>query len=345
MKPNELPGDFRWEYVKDIGQGGQAKVWEVKDRTEDLPHPCAMKVLNRSVRPKAVERFIREIELIKALDHPNIIKLLDHSKDGDSFHYYIMECISGAQPLKKYLINGKSPYAGNPVAAIEMFVQISEALGACEQKGIAHRDLSPGNILVIPDGTIKVIDFGIAQVDNGDLVTLTTEGENFGTLNYRAPECEHAVEGKIDVRSDLYSAGKILWSAMTSREVFPREVPAFTNQSMKRIFPEDPDTWHLFEIYEHTIRLEPRNRWESASLAVKEAKRVLSNIKAGIPPFEILARCCPVCRSLHVVEYKAKPNVLRGDNGIERTCGRCGHVSFFLKHVIEGEEERRKNLR
>ena len=94
-----------------------------------------------------------------------------------------------------------------------------------------HRDISLNNILFLADGSIRLIDFGICQIEDGETISLT--GESLGTRNYAAPECESGNDSNIDIRSDIYSAAKVLWSAITSREAFAREEPVFQNLSMR----------------------------------------------------------------------------------------------------------------
>ena len=128
-----------------------------------------------------------------------------------------MEYHKGAKTLDTVIFSESSPFHGNVVKSLAMFEQIIAAIGVCEahEPAVVHRDVNPSNILVLPDSTIRLIDFGICQVQDGTLITLLDE--NVGTRNYTSPECEAGEDGAIGVHSDIYSAAKVLWSMLTSR--------------------------------------------------------------------------------------------------------------------------------
>ena len=177
--------------------------------------------------------------------------------------------------------------------SLDLFTQIVEVIRECEAIGIVHRDLSPANILIVPDESIKVIDFGICQIEEATRITLTDEG--VGTPYYLAPECEPGAEGEISSSSDLYSAGKILWSAITNLMALARESPVFNAKSMESIFPDHPQTWHLHHIFEKTIRHKPVDRWKDAKEALGDCTIIRLVIARGYPPLELTTEFCPVC--------------------------------------------------
>lgn len=198
-----------------------------------------------------------------------------------------------------------------------------------------HRDLCPSNILILPNHLIKIIDFGICQIEGGTPITLSDEG--VGTLNYMAPECESGSDERISIGADLYSAGKILWSAITSYRAFAREKPVFTSKSMPDIFSENPSTWHLFHIFRKTIRNDWRERWGSAKYAISSAKYVRSLIKNGYPPLEIITKRCPICGVGELDSFQGSHMVFGNPNpqGISAVqcsyCGICLAINFTLK--------------
>lgn len=185
-----------------------------------------------------------------------------------------MELVEGAKPLQAVLGSPSNPFLSDPVASIDLFKMLAEAILACEKNNpkIVHRDLSPTNVLLVPDGTIRIIDFGICQIEGESTITLSDEGA--GTVNYMAPECESGTIGNIGTHSDLYSAGKILRSAVTGQRAFARERPAFTIKSMNKVFPDNPDTWHLYHIFARTIRHDPSTRWQGAQEAISACNYV-----------------------------------------------------------------------
>jgi len=225
----KIPKEFRWKPTgRILGEGGQAQVQEVEDCSCEYSGKYALKALAKGKPGQAYERFYREITAIKGLRHPYIIKVVDSSSPQDDFHYYVMELVEGAKPLQTVLGSPSNPFLSKPVASIDLFQMLVEAILACEKNEpkIVHRDLSPANVLFAPNGTIRIIDFGICQVEGEATITLADEG--VGTINYMAPECESGATGNIGAHSDLYSAGKILWSAVTGQRAFAREKPAFT---------------------------------------------------------------------------------------------------------------------
>jgi serine/threonine protein kinase len=233
-----------WQFLGSLGGGGQANLYRVaKPRTEEPVY--AAKVLKNVSSAQAYQRFYREVASIKNLDHPGIIKILDHSDKDGSFHFYVMEFDEEWTPLKGMVGTGQNPYHRNATRSIEVYIRILEALVACEAAGIVHRDLSLGNILVTPGDGIKLIDFGCCYVEaTGEYITLVDEA--VGTPNYRAPETEGGNDAGITTRADLYSAGKILWSLVTNRKAFARQKPVFNELSLDTLLRDDPDTWHLF---------------------------------------------------------------------------------------------------
>lgn len=207
----KIPQNLKWKATgRTLGAGGQATVVEVVD--ESLPDGSryALKGLSNDKPQQAYDRFYREIEAIKKVDHPFIVKIIDHSNVGDSFHYYVMELVEGAVSLRRLLESGTSPFTGDALKSLRLFHKVLEVIEVCWSNKIVHRDLSPANILVVPDDSIRVIDFGICQIVDGESLTLIDEG--VGTVNYMSPECEAGAEGDVSWKSDIYSAGKILCS-------------------------------------------------------------------------------------------------------------------------------------
>jgi serine/threonine protein kinase len=150
----KIPKDLRWEPTgQTIGAGGQGQVDLVKDKNGEFAGIWALKTLKHDASRQAYERFSLEIDAIKKLDHPNIIKSIDDSAPADNFQYYVMEYIEGARPLAKLLGSNDNPFYANPVKSVSLFEQICLAICACEENSpqILHRDLSPSNILVAPE--------------------------------------------------------------------------------------------------------------------------------------------------------------------------------------------------
>jgi serine/threonine protein kinase len=249
-----------------------------------------------------------------------------------------MELVEGAKTLKKILGLDDNPFYCDPLAALDFFSMICEAIYACENASppIVHRDLSPSNVLILPDATIKIIDFGLCYTAEGIIITLDDEG--VGTPNYMSPECESGSDGNINIYSDLYSAGKLLWSAITGKFAFSREKPAFTSKTMKNMFPEAPDTWHLYHIFSRTIRHNPTDRWQSADHAISFCKRLEPIIQHGYPIIQEVFNSCPVCGMGHLEdagdEFRTFASSLpKGFKG--KKCFSCGVFLVFNTIILD----------
>lgn len=293
MAKMNIPG---WKIKETLGTGGQAHVFLAEKEPATDGQQYALKVLkNNNEDSQAYGRFCREIVALKKLEHPNIVGVIEHAPEGSTGNlYYVMNYVPGAKSLKALIKEKTNPYKHNELAACQLFIQLASALEACKSANIIHRDLSPANVLVLPDSRIKIIDFGICEMGGSERVTQTDE--NFGTLNYRAPECAPHSGTPFTITTDLYSAGKIVWSAMTDRQVFEREKPVFGACSMRDMFPDHPNRWHLQRLFERTIRLAPVNRFPNGTEARIFAEQIYNMMATHVLPIEQLLYHCPVCR-------------------------------------------------
>lgn len=319
----KIPADSKWKPTgHNLGEGGQAHVYVVSSK-EDPSLRGAMKVLKAGSSTKALKRFHTEISAIQRLDHPNIIRVLDHSSPESEFQYYVMELHDGAKSLKEKM-RDSNPFLRQPVKALRMFLSLTGVIRECAKNDVIHRDLSPANILVLPDESIRVIDFGICQMEGTTRITLVDEG--LGTIYYISPECESGGDGEITPKSDIYSAGKILWSAVTGQQAFGRERPAFTTHSMTAMFPDQPVMWHLDKLLELTVRHKPSDRGSTDELE-RAAWLLLSAIKSDALPIELLEKVCSVCR-VGQLEQHHSPNPFgpHRPSGVEWVaCKYCGY--------------------
>jgi eukaryotic-like serine/threonine-protein kinase len=189
-----------YELIAPIGAGGMGEVWKARDTR-----------LNRTVAVKRLKgehnaRFEQEARAIAALNHPHICQIHDIGPD-----YLVLEYIEGAP------IRGPQP----PADAVRLATQIAEALDAAHRKGVVHRDLKPANIMVTTEGSVKLLDFGLAKQVTDSNETATIEGTVMGTAAYMAPE---QAEGKpLDARSDVFSFGAVLYELLSGRRAFSGE--------------------------------------------------------------------------------------------------------------------------
>ena len=209
--------DNRYEILERIGTGGMAVVY--KARCHRLNRLVAIKVLKPELASDADfrRRFQDESRAVAMLSHSNIVGVYDvgHSEELD---YIVMELIDGLT-LKQYTNKRGAPL--NWREALHFVTQIVRALGHAHSRGIIHRDIKPQNILVLRDGSAKVTDFGIARISSATHTTLTQEA--LGSVHYISPE--QAKGSHIDGRSDLYSAGVVLYELLTGRLPFEGETP------------------------------------------------------------------------------------------------------------------------
>lgn len=205
-------GDFR--LLEMLGKGGMASVFKVQRRgeTSALKRPLGMLLDD----PQFRERFLREAEIGRALNHPNIIRILERGKVG-SVPYFTMELLPG-QTLQDFI---DEQGAAAPRTAVAIVVQVAEALDFAHSKGVVHRDLKPSNVMLLPDGTAKVMDFGIAWARRFEGMTATAAF--LGTPDYVAPE---TIDGRgTEPRSDLYALGLTLFELLTGKRPFTGETP------------------------------------------------------------------------------------------------------------------------
>ena len=253
-----------WKLVgKNLGRGGQGDVELVEKLSEPDGKRYALKYLGQRGGPKALERFRAELDALTRIDHPGIIKVVEYAKESDPLQYYVMDYLEGAMSLRRRMDQGSNPFFRNPLLAIEGFIQIVEALSACEKISLSHRDLSPANVLVTDSGRILIIDFGLCHMEDGKRMTLTDEA--VGTPHYRPPECSGFSSVPATIRADLYSVGKLLWSMITNNTVFDREKPVFNDLAMFRALPDLKMSWHFHHVFEGTIRHDPHNRFANTA--------------------------------------------------------------------------------
>ena len=257
-----------YQIVEQIGAGGMGVVYRAHD--EQLERDVAIKVLppGSLADETARKRFRKEALSLARLNHPNIATVHEFgAEDGTDF--LVTEYIAG--------ITLDSKLARGPLPAAEVFrlgVQLAEGLSAAHRQGIVHRDLKPGNLRLTTDGRLKILDFGLAQFapqagDLGLTVTLTQSQEVTGTLPYMAPEQLRG--GASDARSDVWSAGAVLYEMATGKRPFPEPRPvllidAILNQPCEppnKVNPALPAV--LNEVILKALAKDPAQRYQAAS--------------------------------------------------------------------------------
>ncbi len=204
----------RYEVLERVAEGGMSTVYRAR-RSEDGA-VVALKLLREQYAEdrEFVERFAREARSAEALSHPNVVRVFESGRDGDVY-YIAMEYVDGPD-LRAYL---KRFGRLDPADASRIAVSVCEALEYAHRQGIVHRDVKPQNILLAPDGTVKVADFGIARALAA--VTITEPGVVMGTVQYMSPE--QARGAGVGRASDIYALGVVLYEMLTGRLPFEGE--------------------------------------------------------------------------------------------------------------------------
>jgi len=267
----EIAGRFRIDTR--IGAGGMGEVYRARDAR--LGRDVAIKVLPAELasNPGRVRRFEREARAAAALNHPNILALHDVGDHGGT-PYLVTELLEG-ETLRERIARG--PLAVKD--AVRISVQVARGLAAAHGKGIVHRDLKPDNLFVTADGTVKILDFGLAGLRSeedgeGSLSQAATEsamtfaGAVLGTAGYMAPE---QVRGqRVDQRADIFAVGCVLYEMLTGRRAFSGDTPADKVGAILRHQPptiqptEGQVTPALAQIVERCLEKRVENRFSSA---------------------------------------------------------------------------------
>ena len=207
----------RYELLGHIARGGMADVYEARDTL--LGRRVAVKVLHSqfSSDEAFVKRFRREAQASANLSHPNIVGIYDWGQEGSTY-FIVMELIEGKS--LRDVLREEGPLL--PRRAIEISAEVAAALSVAHRSGLVHRDIKPGNMLLTPDGTVKVTDFGIARAWD-DSSELTKTGSVIGTATYFSPE--QAQGAPADERSDIYALGVVMYEMLTGRPPFSGENP------------------------------------------------------------------------------------------------------------------------
>src|SRR5215216_5472939 len=242
----------RYEVGRVLGTGGMAEVFEGRDRL--LARRVAIKVLqSQFVRdPSFLIRFKREAQAAASLSHPNIVGVYDTGTE-DGTHFIVMEYVDG-RTLKE-VIRAEGPLY--PERAAEICADVCSALVAAHARGLIHRDIKPGNVMLTPDGKVKVMDFGIARATTSETITQTAAV--IGTAQYISPE--QAQGQTVDYRSDLYSLGCCLYEMLTGTVPFTGATPVAIAYRHVR---EDPTPPRQAICLKAMAKL-PDNRYQTAA--------------------------------------------------------------------------------
>lgn len=266
--------DNRYEITELIGVGGMADVYKGKDIVDNKI--VAIKILKTefSDNEEFLSRFRNESKAISLLSHPNIVKIYDVGF-SENLQYIIMEYIDGIT-LKEYIEKEK---ALNWKDAVHFMIQILRALQHAHENGIVHRDIKPQNIMMLDDGTIKVMDFGIAKFSRETGKTATDQA--IGSVHYISPE--QAKGEATDEKSDIYSVGVMLYEMLTGQKPFDSDNSVSIAVMNINDIPKRPRAVNpnvpagLEEIILKAMEKNPLDRYQSASEMIKDIERFKAN--------------------------------------------------------------------
>jgi len=276
MPKTPLPKTIgRYEIVREIGRGAMGVVYEGRDLS--LMRPVALKTLllepiADELRETFEKRFYQEARAAASLQHPCIVVVYEIGIDSAAEAFFMsLEFLRG-RTLEDVIAEGPMPWR----EALRIASRLADALSHAHENGIVHRDIKPGNVMILKKGEPKIMDFGVAKLDSSKL---TSQGDVLGSPGYMAPE--QALEARVDARSDLFSLGTVLYEALTGKRAFGTgtfseilmrlayEHPAPPSRIVKDIPPAVDD------IVAHALAKNPDERYLKAEHMVEDIEDAL----------------------------------------------------------------------
>ena len=268
----------RYEILQLLGEGGMGAVYKARDR--ELDRPVALKLIRPELASSSamLARFKQELLLSRQVTHKNVIRIYDLG-DADGVKFITMEFVEGRD--LRSIIHEKQKLS--PQESVEIMQQVCQALEAAHSVGVIHRDLKPQNIMREDSGRILVMDFGLARTMEGDRMTQT--GALVGTMEYMSPE--QALGQQLDQRSDLFTAGLILYELLTGKMPFKAEsaLASLIKRTQERAIPvSDLDNTipgRLSAVVSKCLERDPTLRYQTASEMLRDLEAWQGKIAAA----------------------------------------------------------------
>ena len=276
-----------YHIVESLGKGGMGEVYVAEDTR--LGRRVALKVLARDLAIDADrrERFEREARAVAALNHPNIVTIYS-VEEADGVPFLTLELVEGRT------LDALIPPGGLPVDRLLAYaIPLADAVGAAHQRGITHRDLKPGNVMISDDGRVKVLDFGLAKLkeSNASLAAslptqeLTGEGRIVGTVAYMSPE--QAEAKPVDPRSDVFSLGVVIFEMATSQRPFKGDTQVSLLSSIIKDTPSSLTDLRadlprdLGRIVRRCLSKDPEDRYQTAKDLRNDLRALKEDLSSG----------------------------------------------------------------
>ena len=285
-----------YHILSKLGEGGMGVVFLAEDTV--LRRQVAVKMLSDTGlgRQHIRTRFLREAIAVSALAHPNIATIYDYGETDEGHPFIVMEFVKGSTLAD--LINQRNL---TPERAVEIIIDVAQALSEAHRHSIIHRDIKPSNIAINEKGQVKVLDFGLAKqletaapADNGKVApvnTQTREGVMLGTPMYASPEQVLGVP--VDSRSDLFSLGSVLYESIAGQPPFTGPSPVDICANVIREDPRPPSTLNpsvsaeLDRVVLKSLAKKPDDRYQSAELCIEDLRVAVQTLKDSPAPVTV----------------------------------------------------------
>jgi serine/threonine-protein kinase len=282
-KSNRIPG---YQLMGKLGKGAMAEVWKAKQLS--LDRIVAVKILPRKMNENRdfVERFYKEGKAAARLSHNNIVQAIDVGESPDGFHYFVMEYIEGKT---LYDLMADPPtgegHQFSETEALDISIQMADALAHAHLRGLIHRDVKPKNIILTPQGVAKLTDLGLARQTDDKAAAESEAGKAYGTPYYISPE---QIRGDVDIdfRADIYSLGATMYHLVTGRPPFEGDTPsAVMHQHLRQpLIPADHVNTSLSAGFGEIIDVAMAKKREERYGSTEELLEDLRLVRNNQPP-------------------------------------------------------------
>jgi serine/threonine-protein kinase len=340
-KSSQLPG---YHIMGKLGKGAMATVY--KARQISLDRVVAVKVLPKKMSESSefVDRFYKEGRAAARLSHNNIVQAIDVGSTPDALHYFAMEYVEG--PTLYDIMQPPPVGQGRhftEAEALDICIQMADALAHAHRRGLIHRDVKPKNILLTPQGVAKLTDLGLARATDDKLAAESEAGKAYGTPYYISPE---QIRGDVDIdfRADIYSLGATMYHLVTGRPPFEGDTPtAVMHKHLKQaLVPPDHINTHLTSGVGEIIEVAMAKNRDERYASTEDLLEDLRDVRAGNPPtharravdLESLANIEETGKTVDIVSHHFSPWAEMMNNSYGVALLVIGGVSLLINVIL-----------